>query len=645
MHDGARRDPGDPGAGNTAWPEGPGALALVTVFTFHPFRNDRRPFGSPRQQAALADSSHLDCGVPRCAFAYLGAVLLLAGPWLRASAVGGPGQCVAGAPGRRQRIGRPTGPRGGPTGPRGRGQRRPLRGERRLPHRPVRGRRLLRIGLHRHLRRLQRRRQRGPLPAGARQPGPRQRVRRRTGHQLRPRRRLRRQGRLPQVPPKAWSAPRAAARPTPSAPPAPATAWGTAGRARAVPAPPRSASGTSAARAAWMTPSARRATSATPAPAAASGCRRRPAIATASARPASAWTASAATTACAGQMPGLQQPRLGRHLHAGRPTAADPRRECLVQGVFTCGNAGGCDGQGACKLHVAGAPCGFGSCEGSTVYGPSTCDGKGPCKRGPASDCDPYVCNGMSCWTACATNDQCKSGRTCNINVGDGGVEVQGARRARRTGRRTSRQAGRSAAAGQLLESTAWLMKARCSAVYGMPVAAAVAISPRRPAPSAARRSADDGPPGSGLGSWASIRCPAGRRRRSAGEERGVGIDVGVGELAGRTPRCTTAWRTGWCRGAAGPRRPAGCSARRRPQASVRATAGSPAPRPGRSVGLGDSARSAPSHSVVQVRPPRTPAPCSSASTAHRFQGRRVARYLRSSGPAGVAAWSFPRAA
>jgi hypothetical protein len=98
------------------------------------------------------------------------------------------------------------------------------------------------------------------------------------------------------------------------------------------------------------------------------------------------------------------------------PDGRDPRRECLVEPVHTCGKAGGCNGKGACRLHEAGSPCGFGSCEGSTVYGPSTCDGLGACKKGPASDCDPYVCNGMGCWTACATSDQCKSGRTCQIN-------------------------------------------------------------------------------------------------------------------------------------------------------------------------------------------------------------------------------------
>ena len=95
----------------------------------------------------------------------------------------------------------------------------------------------------------------------------------------------------------------------------------------------------------------------------------------------------------------------------------DPRRECPVQNTQTCGNAGGCDGKGGCRLHVAGAPCGFPSCTGSTSFGPSTCDGMGACKQGPAKDCAPYVCNGLGCWTACATNDQCKSPRTCKINA------------------------------------------------------------------------------------------------------------------------------------------------------------------------------------------------------------------------------------
>ena len=95
----------------------------------------------------------------------------------------------------------------------------------------------------------------------------------------------------------------------------------------------------------------------------------------------------------------------------------DPRRECAVQGIQTCGNAGGCNGRGACRLHTPGTPCGFGTCSGSTLVGASSCDGMGACKPGPKKDCDPYVCNGMVCWNACATNEQCKSGRTCRINA------------------------------------------------------------------------------------------------------------------------------------------------------------------------------------------------------------------------------------
>ena len=150
------------------------------------------------------------------------------------------------------------------------------------------------------------------------------------------------------------------------------------------------------------------------------------------------------------------------------------------------------------------------------------------------------------------------------------------------------------------LRSTAWLMKAMCSGLWGMPGALVLghlaqdggdlrqlagSTSPMRaprcePPPAAAR---------------VTSAAPAWRERLDLGEEGGVGIDVGVGELAGRRRRCTTAWRRGWCRGAARPRRRAACSA-----------AGGPRPRSGppragrrrcgRRPAAGDSARSAPSH-------------------------------------------------
>jgi hypothetical protein len=95
----------------------------------------------------------------------------------------------------------------------------------------------------------------------------------------------------------------------------------------------------------------------------------------------------------------------------------DPKHECIVQDQYTCGNAGGCNGRGACRLHVAGTPCGPGTCNNFTLVGPSSCDGMGACKPGPSKDCAPYVCNGPVCWTACATNDQCRAGRTCRVNT------------------------------------------------------------------------------------------------------------------------------------------------------------------------------------------------------------------------------------
>jgi hypothetical protein len=95
----------------------------------------------------------------------------------------------------------------------------------------------------------------------------------------------------------------------------------------------------------------------------------------------------------------------------------DPKDECPIQGIVTCGNAGGCDGKGDCRKHEAGTFCAAATCTGSTITEISTCDGKGACKPGPKRDCGNYVCNGASCWNACSSKDQCKAGKACNINV------------------------------------------------------------------------------------------------------------------------------------------------------------------------------------------------------------------------------------
>jgi hypothetical protein len=100
------------------------------------------------------------------------------------------------------------------------------------------------------------------------------------------------------------------------------------------------------------------------------------------------------------------------------PDGQDPGAECPVQAIGTCGNAGGCNGRGACRKHPTGTFCGYGNCMNGVQYGNSTCDGMGGCRRGPGQSCGVYACNGnLVCWHACANNAQCAPGRTCNVHT------------------------------------------------------------------------------------------------------------------------------------------------------------------------------------------------------------------------------------
>jgi hypothetical protein len=95
------------------------------------------------------------------------------------------------------------------------------------------------------------------------------------------------------------------------------------------------------------------------------------------------------------------------------PAGTDPALECATALMSSCGQDGQCNGQGACRLWVAGTPCAPASCTGSTATAPSTCDGDGVCNAGASSSCDRYLCSGMTCGTGCTFDNQCTAGNIC----------------------------------------------------------------------------------------------------------------------------------------------------------------------------------------------------------------------------------------
>jgi Concanavalin A-like lectin/glucanases superfamily len=95
------------------------------------------------------------------------------------------------------------------------------------------------------------------------------------------------------------------------------------------------------------------------------------------------------------------------------PGGQDPKGECPAQTPNTCGNAGACNGAGACRVHPAGTPCGAQTCTGSTETSARTCNGAGACLEGTVTNCSPFRCGGTMCRQTCTNTNQCDLGFTC----------------------------------------------------------------------------------------------------------------------------------------------------------------------------------------------------------------------------------------
>jgi hypothetical protein len=96
------------------------------------------------------------------------------------------------------------------------------------------------------------------------------------------------------------------------------------------------------------------------------------------------------------------------------PAGQDPRAQCPAQAATTCGRAGGCNGQGSCRLHPVGTTCGATSCTASVETFAPTCDGVGVCRPpGGSRGCSPYVCGDSACATSCTDPDSCIPAYSC----------------------------------------------------------------------------------------------------------------------------------------------------------------------------------------------------------------------------------------
>jgi hypothetical protein len=117
---------------------------------------------------------------------------------------------------------------------------------------------------------------------------------------------------------------------------------------------------------------------------------------------------------CAGACQSCNLPSSpGRCLNVAN-NAPDQHNICQDLGATSCVTNGLCDGNGACQNYPAATQCSQETCVAGLHTPASQCDGSGKCVPSDPISCDPYVCNGPTCFKSCTSSSiQCISGKFC----------------------------------------------------------------------------------------------------------------------------------------------------------------------------------------------------------------------------------------
>jgi hypothetical protein len=119
-------------------------------------------------------------------------------------------------------------------------------------------------------------------------------------------------------------------------------------------------------------------------------------------------------SACSGACRSCALPSMLGHCTSMAMGSADPRGACTDQGAQTCSTNGKCDGSGGCQKYRVGTLCAAETCSGNVYTPSSTCNATGQCMPPDSLPCSPYVCNGTTCFNACASDQNCLTPNVCN---------------------------------------------------------------------------------------------------------------------------------------------------------------------------------------------------------------------------------------